>query len=346
MISPTHQCPRCDYDLCGQIAAWQTECPLAGQCPECGLTFAWTDLFNVEPPPRWSYEHAKGSFPAHIWSLVRSVARVAFPRRLWSTLKLSFPIVPSRLVQLAVAGTLLVHVLLASLAAAAICAEWWFKYYSSVLWIQYSIFGGMNSDVTTTLTNNWLNIAFPYATVSRGLGASFDSPPGATEIVVAFAAFLPAAFLLIPTTMRHAKVKSRHLLRISAYWVITFPFLALTLPLLRRLELISYNLTLMNWNKTPSVRVQNPFEERLFEILRYRNPVIATAIVLAYAWWFWSSASSRYLCLPRAKLDTLVLVVLAGLASLATEYLTSGGNHSATIQLLHACLPTSFSRYY
>ena len=34
-------CPRCGYDLSGEIATWTEACPVRGLCTECGLEFAW-----------------------------------------------------------------------------------------------------------------------------------------------------------------------------------------------------------------------------------------------------------------------------------------------------------------
>lgn len=46
------RCPRCGYDLGGQVATWREACPLEGSCPECGATFAWGKVFYGyrEPP--------------------------------------------------------------------------------------------------------------------------------------------------------------------------------------------------------------------------------------------------------------------------------------------------------
>jgi hypothetical protein len=47
--SPT--CPRCGYDLSGQVAAAEAgdadSFPMQGLCSECGLTFAWGDVFGA-----------------------------------------------------------------------------------------------------------------------------------------------------------------------------------------------------------------------------------------------------------------------------------------------------------
>lgn len=53
-ISSVSKCPRCGYDLRGTIATWMQQCPLEGQCTECGLRFEWRELMSVRfLMPRW-----------------------------------------------------------------------------------------------------------------------------------------------------------------------------------------------------------------------------------------------------------------------------------------------------
>ena len=76
-------CPKCGYDQSGEIATWDSVCPLEGRCPECGLEFAWADVLD---PSRvdvdWYVEHAKGP-----WGLVRRTVPTLWwlliPNRFW-----------------------------------------------------------------------------------------------------------------------------------------------------------------------------------------------------------------------------------------------------------------------
>lgn len=57
-------CPRCGYDLSGAAAAWNhaesASCPMRGTCSECGLEFAWGDVFNPTlGPSRHYFENAE-----------------------------------------------------------------------------------------------------------------------------------------------------------------------------------------------------------------------------------------------------------------------------------------------
>ena len=50
-------CPRCSYDLRGVPGTWETACPLAGICAECGLEFGWAETLHPEKfEPWWCIE--------------------------------------------------------------------------------------------------------------------------------------------------------------------------------------------------------------------------------------------------------------------------------------------------
>ncbi|PCI08516.1 hypothetical protein COB72_08105 [bacterium] len=40
-------CPKCSYDLRGEIATWESQCSVDGQCPECGYEFAWSEVYGI-----------------------------------------------------------------------------------------------------------------------------------------------------------------------------------------------------------------------------------------------------------------------------------------------------------
>ena len=87
--APAHPiCPKCGYDQSGEIATWQTQCPIAGTCSECGLGFAWADVLDparVDVP--WYVEHARSC-----WSIVkRTLPTLWFliiPNRFWKRVTL------------------------------------------------------------------------------------------------------------------------------------------------------------------------------------------------------------------------------------------------------------------
>lgn len=77
-------CPRCGYDLQGQVAAWHpalaegemreaAKCPLTGTCSECGLAFQWRAIFRPDLyGPVWFIETRRYGWPR---SFVGTAAR-------------------------------------------------------------------------------------------------------------------------------------------------------------------------------------------------------------------------------------------------------------------------------
>lgn len=87
------RCPRCDYDLVGEVSRWNHEegeegacCPWKGTCSECGLEFVWGDLYRPELTHRWwFYENRKGmALGAVVGTLWRAVCVLP----LWRAMRL------------------------------------------------------------------------------------------------------------------------------------------------------------------------------------------------------------------------------------------------------------------
>jgi hypothetical protein len=87
------RCPRCDYDLVGEVSRWNHEegeegacCPWAGVCSECGLEFVWADLYRPELMRRWwFYENRKG---IALGAVVGTLWRAAYVLPLWRAMRL------------------------------------------------------------------------------------------------------------------------------------------------------------------------------------------------------------------------------------------------------------------
>jgi len=80
------RCPRCGYDLRGLIASWTESCPIEGRCAECGLAFEWGELLDPRRSvPRWCVEYARGwgMWPAAFKTLCVLLLR---PDRFWRQL--------------------------------------------------------------------------------------------------------------------------------------------------------------------------------------------------------------------------------------------------------------------
>lgn len=99
---PEPRCPRCGYDLSGQVATWADACPLEGVCTECGLGLHWSAILGqAANPPRWSAEHAP--FHALPSRIPATALRALWPRRFWSALRMDHEVRVARLVSVAAA---------------------------------------------------------------------------------------------------------------------------------------------------------------------------------------------------------------------------------------------------
>jgi hypothetical protein len=99
-IAEQIHCPLCKYDLRGLLEP---------RCPECGYTFAWSDL--LDPSRRlhpYLFEHHPERNVRSFW---RTAVGILLPRRFWQTLQPVQPSRPRRLILYWVLTTLLFSVL-------------------------------------------------------------------------------------------------------------------------------------------------------------------------------------------------------------------------------------------
>ncbi len=91
------ECPRCGYDLRGTAESWCNACPVDGRCAECGLAFAWRDIFSGDAlAPSWCVEFSsRRGLPR---AVVATLGRSFVPWRFWSVVKMTHTPRPRRLV--------------------------------------------------------------------------------------------------------------------------------------------------------------------------------------------------------------------------------------------------------
>ncbi len=81
-MDPT--CPTCGYDQSGLIATWDTSCPLAGTCTECGSELDFVEMLHTKPIRFWWYaEHARGAV-SFVWLIPISLIVLLDPGRFWA----------------------------------------------------------------------------------------------------------------------------------------------------------------------------------------------------------------------------------------------------------------------
>lgn len=94
---PRH-CPRCGYDQRGILDTWKPDepWPLDGTCSECGLLFAWLDVFRPERKRLTRFvEHSTGFWStglAAVWTALWAI----WPAVFWKRVTLETKVVPRR----------------------------------------------------------------------------------------------------------------------------------------------------------------------------------------------------------------------------------------------------------
>lgn len=82
------ECPRCGYDLRGEVALWSDVCPAEGRCTECGLGFRWGRVLQPDPMPLWLFECRRGRRGRSVRTLLRSLV----PWRMWRNIRMTMPV--------------------------------------------------------------------------------------------------------------------------------------------------------------------------------------------------------------------------------------------------------------
>jgi hypothetical protein len=171
-----------------------------------------------------------------------------------------------------------------------------------------------------------------------------------TMWVVGSALVMPLAFLLLGQTMTKHRVRRRHLWRIAAYALTPLPLVGLAF------SLVSWTAMMLDWVRIWLTNARAAAEVNVaayawahpesgwgwlkvisdrslyaaqFWVMR-EGSAIVTLLALGFVWLFWFRASSRYLRLPSAALDTFLLLVVSVLATPAIAYVAAMGVRAFT----------------
>ncbi|MCA9274922.1 MAG: hypothetical protein KDA29_02755 [Phycisphaerales bacterium] len=84
--TPKPICPKCGYDQSGEIATWESQCPVHGVCSECGIRFQWIEVFRpaMHDLP-WYAEHGR-SIRSRLWRTPGTLRRLILPHQFWAQL--------------------------------------------------------------------------------------------------------------------------------------------------------------------------------------------------------------------------------------------------------------------
>jgi hypothetical protein len=303
------RCPRCGYDLSGTVASWSTSCEVDGVCSECGLAFAWRDVLDPRRTvPAWSFEHARRLVPVRF---VVTAVRALWPWTFWRRIRMEQPIRGWRLAAWVAMMLLSSHTFIA--INNAIHARNTMQTTRQVAPIA-PIAPTAPSMAAQIREHMLIAAAWPYAETktSAPFGAlgtrvwtSKPSIPARVWLGPLALSLIPVAFLLLGQSMRLARIRRAHLVRIWAYSMVLAPVsvalwifddpptenasaIALTL---------SYGLSIA-WMTVP-------------------------ALTLGAAGLMWWCATTRYLRLKHGPAAAVMMTLLVGLAMLTGLVLVS-----------------------
>jgi hypothetical protein len=274
-------CPRCGYDLRGECERWRDACPLRGRCVECGLDFAWADLHFRSRHP-WLFEADWRHRPRR--RLLATMLHAVRPRHFWNSLRLADPI---RL--LPAAATVAAAALLLFTAMTAWRLEP--KLASALRWWQTHPVG----------LDQVLRLA--RSAMSEVVRTLLARVPGPLMLLVA----MPIAFLMIPDTLRLARVRRRHVARIWLYSLLLPIIAALiwcTVQLLAdvlSLDGLARRLDPWAWTASWNPPASRPLPSWIVLAVMFREDLPSIALGVLTALWlgrWWLVACRDYLRLP------------------------------------------------
>lgn len=286
------------------MSRWTTACPLAGRCTECGLEIEWHELLSAERAlPRWCVEFARSRRDL----LVRSITTFAMtwaPMRFWRTLRMSDEPQWRRIavyLLIMAAGLYLTFCLTHAACAAATWSRFWpFPVRPP------NAQGASWVDVVRAAVLPFSRERPSYSNLGRAVVAPSPADLARSRLFIvtpalAFAAIFhtmcSVGFLALPVSRRRAKVRWRHIHRVTLYGVAIFvPPVVLTL-------------------------VSDPLDAQRSPVLRslgaygHFAALIAMfgAVPLEILWW--SCATGRYMRIKHAAAVGFSIVVMALLTS-------------------------------
>jgi hypothetical protein len=290
-------CPRCGYDLVGDVATWRDSCPLAGTCTECGLLLEWGRVFAISVHP-WLFEYHWRRGPLR--RLASTALHALAPRSFWRDVRMTDPIHlrPAACVALACIGA----ALLAVFARSVQIQVGWTRFLAS------QRAGGLRA---------WLAV-FADAAVDAPLRILSD---GGT-LLIALAA-MPLLFLLLPATLRRARVRRAHVLRIWIYSLVCPALLGATYLAVyvsaAAFGAHGFARAIDPWRWIPWRAAQQSIDLMVLRALLPRLFLVAIFLAWVVPWWW--IAGDRYLKLERPGAIAVLLGTIVALAATLVETL-------------------------
>jgi hypothetical protein len=211
-------CPRCDYDLTGQVATWHAPgadvegacCPSEGTCSECGLRVEWRLVMRPELNARaWFVETEQP--PRRRCSSWRTAWRALRPWSFWRDVRMETPFDARRLrwwalcIPLSFFGLLFGHLSLWAMIS-AISEAFRFRYFSSF-------------DVSTWMQLMTMQFGKMFAYLADRLTSTLSPLNGLAWVTALICGIVvpPLMFMALPFTRAASRVRGRHVVRAAVY---------------------------------------------------------------------------------------------------------------------------------
>jgi hypothetical protein len=301
-------CPRCGFELRGLIESWQETCPLEGRCGECGFRFPWSELFSQRAyMPDWCVEFAPPRwFPA---AGAATLGMVFLPWKLWSSIRLTFPLKARRLAAYAMLLGLVCYVLFVTANGVAMHDYWRCCFTgTSVMTSTMSLGDSVTRMVLVPFSDEPMG---QVVTASRTL--PFSSPrqllswwAGASALLLNgmfIVVFGPCVLAALVSTRRRAGVRAVHLVRIGAYslsWAVVLWGIGLTITLASLHAGMFTRPVWMTWAD--------------------RSATALVWAVPAFVFLWWEAAIRLYLRMRQSWLIAAVVTVVAGGGALTISW--------------------------
>jgi hypothetical protein len=315
-------CPRCDYDLSGEVRTWEDACPLSGVCPECGLVMRWGALLAKDARRPEAFFETSRANPRK--AFIETFRRAKNPYRFWQWVKMEYEFNWKRMLLLSFGGMLALHAM-STVAAVAVCLVIF-----GIAMVNAPAFTNQLPTVLETIQYSSKVVGIPFLSDSRNwwyARSSLVGPPVWILLGLLSISAMPAAFMLLPVTLSKAKVRTIHLVRVMCYSFIWLPMIwfIFTGP-----SVLNSTLDKNQWflgrvytwggGQVP----QTPWQASFTYLMDKKDAIVGTFVDYEYAitivvvlswnvlwWWF---AAKYYLRIPRPLLVSILLMILSTLA--------------------------------
>lgn len=314
METPTLTCPRCGYDLSGAAATWTETCPLRQTCSECGLVIELRYLLN--PVLVRELKFFEVAPRRRIAALRATVRRALRPWAFWNWVRMEYEVSAGRLLAGAAVGMVLMHIA-ASIVSILIIAS------ATLLDFAAMPIYGSTDYILGELSYRAQAVVMPWSNFDEmgpgrwGLG-QLNAVSVFAMLGFFTAVILPAAYLVLPDTLRRARVRRVHLLRIAGWGMVGLP-LAAHLP--GAIKGVLWNV--VDVFGLMGVECPGPLRwlRQSFEV---HAPGQIFLVVVGWLMLWWGFACGRYLRLSRPWLVAATLLFMSALAAVIAGLLLPG----------------------